>query len=99
VGEWLRGHLFTGFPWNSPGMALGQHLWLLQAASVVGLYGLTLLACLIGAAPALLGTGAPRDGPAGRARRAGLALALLLGYGALRVPGDGLPALPACACA
>jgi apolipoprotein N-acyltransferase len=94
VGEWLRGHLFTGFPWNSPGMALGQHLWPLQAASVVGLYGLTLLACLIGAAPALLGTGAP-----GRSRwpapaAAGVALAVLLGHGALRVPGEGLPALP-----
>ena len=26
--EWLRGHLFTGFPWNTLGMALGQNLWL-----------------------------------------------------------------------
>ena len=43
VSEWLRGHLFTGFPWNNLGMALGQNLWLMQAASLVGLYGLTLL--------------------------------------------------------
>ncbi len=33
VSEWLRGHLFTGFPWNTLGMALGQNLWLMQAAS------------------------------------------------------------------
>ena len=44
ASEWLRGHLFTGFPWNTLGMALGQNLWLMQSASVIGLYGLTLLA-------------------------------------------------------
>src|SRR5205085_6892040 len=58
VSEWLRGHLFTGFPWNTLGMALGQNLWLMQSASVLGLYGLTVLAILICAAPAMLGTGA-----------------------------------------
>lgn len=57
VSEILRGHLFTGFPWNSPGMALGQHAWPMQAASVVGLYGLTFLAAGIAAAPAVLATG------------------------------------------
>ena len=57
VSEILRGQLFTGFPWNSPGMALGHHLWLMQAASAAGLYGLTLAAIAIAAAPALLGTG------------------------------------------
>ena len=65
--EWLRGHLFTGFPWNTLGMALGQNLWLMQSASVVGLYGLTVLAVLICAAPATLGTG--DDGRAGAGRR------------------------------
>src|SRR5262249_51751130 len=38
--EWLRGHLFTGFPWNVFGMALGGNLVAAQLASVVGLYGL-----------------------------------------------------------
>jgi apolipoprotein N-acyltransferase len=56
VSEWLRGHLFTGFPWNLPGMALGQSLTLMQAASLVGVYGLTLLAVLLFAAPATLAT-------------------------------------------
>ena len=57
VAEWLRGTAFTGFPWNTIGMALGQNLWLMQAASAIGLYGLTILAILICAAPATLGTG------------------------------------------
>src|SRR4051812_31525983 len=57
VSEWLRGHLFTGFPWNNPGMALGQNLWLMQGASLVGLYGLCFLSIAILASPALLFTG------------------------------------------
>src|SRR4051812_19310372 len=30
ASEWLRGHLFTGFPWNTLGMGLGQDLRLMQ---------------------------------------------------------------------
>ncbi|MGT2487613.1 hypothetical protein ACU4GA_20175 [Methylobacterium oryzae CBMB20] len=54
----LRGHLFTGFPWNTLGMALAQNLWLMQWAAVIGLYGLCILAVLVCAAPATLATGA-----------------------------------------
>jgi apolipoprotein N-acyltransferase len=37
--EWLRGHIFTGYPWNPL-----AHVWafatpLLQGASLVGVYG------------------------------------------------------------
>jgi apolipoprotein N-acyltransferase len=87
LSEWLRGHLLTGFPWNTIGMALGQHLWLMQGASLVGLYGLTLVAVLIGAAPAVIATGMT---PGGRWMPAALALAALAAlatFGALRVPG------------
>jgi apolipoprotein N-acyltransferase len=86
AGEWLRGHLFTGFPWNNPGMALGQNLWLMQSASLVGLYGLTFLAAIMGAAPALLFTGGARQE---RWMAPGLALALLAAmaaFGAWRIP-------------
>jgi hypothetical protein len=37
IAEWLRGHLFTGFPWNALGMALGQNIWLMQGAALLGL--------------------------------------------------------------
>lgn len=91
VAELLRGHLFTGFPWNSPGMALGQNLWLMQTASLVGLYGLTFLAVLIGAAPAVLFTG---RSPMARWLAPGLALgalAAMAAFGAWRVPSAPLP--------
>lgn len=51
VAEWLRGHLFTGFPWNPL-----AHVWawaspLLQGASLVGVYGLGTLTFLVLGAP------------------------------------------------
>jgi apolipoprotein N-acyltransferase len=91
AAEWLRGHLFTGFPWNTLGMALGQDLRLMQSASLVGLYGLTLLAVLIGAAPAMIATeksGLRRWGPPAAACAALLAMA---GFGAWRLPGEAAP--------
>ena len=54
VAEWLRGHVLTGFPWNVLGYALTWPLPLMQSAAVFGIYGLTLLAVLIFAAPAVL---------------------------------------------
>ena len=50
LGDWLRGHLLTGFPWN-----LFGHAWLHapaveQAAAAVGVYGLglgTLVVCFL----------------------------------------------------
>jgi apolipoprotein N-acyltransferase len=60
LAEWLRGHALTGFPWNSFGMALGDHLVLAQFASVVGLYGLSVLTVAIFAAPAVYADKATR---------------------------------------
>jgi apolipoprotein N-acyltransferase len=93
ASEWLRGHFFTGFPWNTPGMALGQHVPLMQAASVVGLYGLTLLAVLIAAAPALIATGSTSRARLAPLGAAGLALLALIGIGSWRVPGEALATL------
>jgi len=54
AAEWLRGHLFSGFPWNTFGYALTGPLVLAQAASLVGLWGLTFLAVWLFASPAVL---------------------------------------------
>ena len=60
VGEWLRGHVLTGFPWNAFGYALTEPLALAQTASLIGLWGLTFLGVAIFASPAVLIDG--RDG-------------------------------------
>ncbi|GAC1562397.1 MAG: apolipoprotein N-acyltransferase [Beijerinckiaceae bacterium] len=87
LSEWLRGHLFTGFPWNLFGMALGGNLVLAQSASLVGVYGLTLAAIAIFAAPATLA-----DFGGGRTTRwptlaAAIALGALALFGAMRLAG------------
>lgn len=42
LGEYARGHLFTGFPWNLPAYAFSVSQALSQTASLVGAYGLSL---------------------------------------------------------
>jgi apolipoprotein N-acyltransferase len=80
AGEWLRGHLLTGFPWNLPGYAFGPSLAILQSTAFVGIYGLSFLTILFGASLAEL-----------TARRWRLPLAMLLlfmglwGMGAARL--------------
>lgn len=52
--EWLRGHVLTGFPWNSLGYALADNIWLGQSASILGMEGLTFVTIALFAAPACL---------------------------------------------
>ena len=92
--EWLRGHLFTGFPWNTLGMALGANLWLMQAAAWIGLYGLTILAAAIAAAPATLATGTRPASRAGPSIAAGAVLAGLALLGFARLPSGPDPTVP-----
>jgi apolipoprotein N-acyltransferase len=54
VAEWLRGHLFTGFPWNVFGYALASPLPLAQGGALMGIWGLTFLAVAVYASPAVL---------------------------------------------
>ncbi|MBM3624772.1 MAG: apolipoprotein N-acyltransferase, partial [Alphaproteobacteria bacterium] len=87
AAEWLRGHLFTGFPWNDFGMALAGAGPMAQTASLVGLYGLDILAIVIFAAPATLIDRRPRG--AGRINGTMLGATvlamLMLAYGAFRL--------------
>jgi len=94
AAEWLRGHLFTGFPWNTLGMSLAQQVWPMQAASALGLYGLTLVAVAIAAAPATLGTSKGAGARTGPVAFGALALAGLVAYGAWRVPAEPMPEIP-----
>jgi apolipoprotein N-acyltransferase len=52
IAEWLRGHLLTGFPWNLPGYGISSFEGLSQAASLGGIYSLTMLVMLAAMAPA-----------------------------------------------
>jgi len=52
--EYMRGHLFSGFPWNLPGYSFGFSDDSLQLASLVGVYGLTWFAVLLGSSFAAL---------------------------------------------
>ncbi|MBL8836258.1 MAG: apolipoprotein N-acyltransferase [Alphaproteobacteria bacterium] len=56
--EWLRGHLFTGFPWNLIGTVWAGSETMMQFASIVGAYGLGTLTVLAAAMPATLAGGA-----------------------------------------
>ncbi|ESZ57987.1 apolipoprotein N-acyltransferase [Mesorhizobium sp. L103C131B0] len=52
--EWLRGFLFTGFPWNAVGYAAMPVPLLMQSVSVTGMVGMNALAVFVFAMPALL---------------------------------------------
>lgn len=87
AAEWLRGHILTGFPWNDFGMALAGAGPLAQTGSLVGLYGLDILAIVIFAAPATLVDRRPgqRGFMTGATRAATALFIAMLAFGAFRL--------------
>lgn len=82
AAEWLRARLFTGFPWNEIGYAAMPAPLLMQSVVLVGMTGMTVLAVLVFAMPALAASR--------RHRVAGAAIAVALlaahvGFGAFRL--------------
>lgn len=54
VGEWMRGHFFTGFPWNLAGLVWIDVAPVAQLAAWFGGYGLSVLTVLLAGAFALV---------------------------------------------
>ncbi|MEA1649667.1 apolipoprotein N-acyltransferase [Nitrospirillum sp. BR 11164] len=92
VVEYVRGHAFTGFPWNLMG-----YVWVglpgpAQVGSLIGVYGLSLLTVLPASLPAVLADGGRRPW---MAPVAGLGLVILMAiYGVARVPAGEAPLVP-----
>lgn len=86
VTEYLRGTIFTGFPWNLPAYVWKAGEPVSQVAAFLGVYGLSAFTLLIALAPAAIA-----DGHASAARRfaptlgAALVLGLVWGAGANRL--------------
>lgn len=82
--EWLRGHAFTGFPWNLVGYSWMGSDALMQPASVMGAYGLSLAAIASASLPAALAMSRRRL-RVGAIAAAILIPALAFGFGAWRL--------------
>lgn len=89
MAEWARGHVLTGFPFDLLGYALTPTDEMMQITSVIGIYGLTLVAALLSMTPALIW---PADNRSLSRRLLPFFLAILavagqLGYGYNRLAG------------
>ncbi len=83
--EWLRGHVFTGFPWNLPGETWRAGSAPSQAAALFGAYGLTWVTLALASTPALLMMPIQRLAQAGAMVCAGIVLTSLYAGGAGRL--------------
>ncbi len=66
LSEALRGIVFGGFPWNWPGMIWVPGDAISQTASLVGLWGLSILTLMLAASPAALADYRPSAAAFGR---------------------------------
>ena len=86
IVEYLRGHLFTGFPWNAFGYAIAAPLPLAQTAALVGLWGMTFITFVVFATPATLADDRTETPRPALPLMIGIAVLIgLAGYGASRL--------------
>lgn len=97
--EGVRGHIFTGLPWNTLGYALTWPMTLMQSAGLVGVNGLTVLVVIAFAGPLVVLADQPRSNERASSLRAtlapfqgwvlgGMIVATLWAYGTYRLMGD-----------
>lgn len=87
TAEWLRGRLFTGFPWTAPGLAVDGMGPVAQGAALVGMPGLTLLILVWAFLPGVAGFRRVTRGMMLGFFALMLPLPLLAIWGALRLAG------------
>jgi apolipoprotein N-acyltransferase len=86
IAEWLRGRLFTGFPWDLAGYTLAFSNALIQYAAIGGIWGLSLLTVAIAGMPAVLWDSPRRSALIACGAAALVALLLFIG-GEVRLAG------------
>ena len=84
AAEWLRGHLFGGFPWGTLGYSQYLRLRVIQIAELAGVHGVSFVLLAVNAALAGCVVLAWRRALAG-VGAAALLVAATLGFGALRL--------------
>jgi apolipoprotein N-acyltransferase len=84
AAEWLRGHLFGGFPWGALGYSQYLHLRVIQIAELAGVHAVSFVLLVVNAALAGCVVLRWRDALAGTGAAAAL-LAATLVFGTVRV--------------
>ncbi len=87
VLEWVRGHIFTGFPWATLGYSAGAFEGLEQLAAYCGVYGLTFIIVFTCASPAIL-AGEEEETTDGLSKRAFAMFTILVAAGAAWMVGS-----------
>lgn len=85
LSDWLRGHVLTGFPWNSYGYGVSGQLVLSQPASLVGIYGLTFLVIALAASPSVLADPRPLSRRLSALALSGTVFLAIVAYGSVRL--------------